>query len=148
MTNIEYNKIEQDTSSFQLVRTNPKLTSNVKLTVDITGNMWLDSIEVSSELADSKYKKFTVNPKISHPANIFNFYENGKTPNEIAFSLTENVSKVKTSTDYKDQYDFSEYFSGARYLPSKQYDERLSYFAPLYLKQNLPDSFVILKIDI
>ena len=147
MTNIEYNKIEQDTSSFQLVRTNPKLTSNVKLTVDITGNMWLDSIEVSSELADSKYKKFTVNPKISHPANIFNFYENGKTPNEIAFSLTENVSKVKTSTDYKDQYDFSEYFSGARYLPSKQYNERLSYFAPLYLKQGLPDSFVILKIE-
>lgn len=147
MRNIEYNKIEQDTSSFQLVRTNPKLTSNVKLTVDVLGNMWLDSIEVSSELADSKYKKFPVNPEITHPANIYNFYENGNTPNEIAFSLTETVSTVKTSNDYKDQYDFSKYFSGARYFPSKQYDEKLSYFAPLYIKNQLPDYFIILKIE-
>lgn len=147
MRNIEYNKIEQDTSSFQLVRTNPKLTSNVKLTVDVSGNMWLDSMEVSSELADSKYKKFPINPEITHPANIYNFYEKGETPNEIAFSLTENVSTVKTSKDYKDQYDFSEYFSGARYFPSKQYDEKLSYFAPLYIKDELPEYFIILKLE-
>ncbi len=146
MRNIEYNRIQQDTSSFQLVRTNPKLTSNVKLTVDITGNMWLDSMEVSSELADSKYKKVPVDPEASHPANIYAFYEKGKTPKEIAFSLTETVSTVKTSKNFKDQYAFSEYFSGARYFPSKQYDEKLSYFAPIYLKEDLPEYFVILKI--
>tara|TARA_B100000963_G_scaffold176268_1_gene153326 strand:- start:35117 stop:40090 length:4974 start_codon:yes stop_codon:yes gene_type:complete len=147
MRNIEYNKILNDTTSFQLVRTNPKLTSNVKLTINQYDEMWLDSIEVSSELADDKYKRFRVNPEVSHPANLYNFYDSGKTPNEIAFSLSENVSTVKTSKDYKDQYDFSEYFSGARYFPSKQYTERLSYFAPIYLKQDLPEYFVIFKIE-
>lgn len=109
--------------------------------------MWLDSIEVSSELADDRYKKFPVNPGVSHPANLYNFYGNGQTPNEIAFSLKENVSKTKTSKDYKDQYDFSEYFSGARYFPSKQYAEKLSYFAPIYLKKDLPEYFIILKVE-
>jgi len=146
MRNIEYKKIEQDTTSFQLVRTNPKLTTNVKMTVNEAGNMWLDSMEVSSELADDKYKKVPVNTSISHANNIYNFYDKGRTPNEVAFSLTENVSTTSTSKDYKDQYDFSEYFSGARYFPSKQYDEKLSYFAPIFLKKELPDYFVILKI--
>jgi len=147
MKNIKYNKILNDTTSFQLIRTNPKLTTNVKLTVNESDQMWLDSIEVSSELADDKYKKFSVNPGITHPANLYNFYGNGKTPNEIAFSLNETLSKTKTSNDYKDQYDFSEYFSGARYFPSKQYEERLSYFAPIYLKKDLPEYFVIFKIN-
>ena len=147
MRNIKYNKILNDTTSFQLIRTNPKLTTNVKLTVNESDQMWLDSIEVSSELADDKYKKFSVNPGIAHPANLYNFYDSGKTPNEIAFSLNETLSKTKTSNDYKDQYDFSEYFSGARYFPSKQYEERLSYFAPIYLKKDLPEYFVIFKIS-
>ena len=147
MKNIKYNKILNDATSFQLIRTNPKLTTNVKLTVNESDQMWLDSIEVSSELADDKYKKFSVNPGITHPANLYNFYGNGKTPNEIAFSLNETLSKTKTSNDYKDQYDFSEYFSGARYFPSKQYEERLSYFAPIYLKKDLPEYFVIFKIN-
>ena len=147
MKNIEYSKILNDTTSFQLVRTNPKLTTNIKLTVNESDQMWLDSIEVSSELADDKYKKFPINPGITHPANVYNFYDSGSTPNEIAFSLNETVSKTKTSNDYKDQYDFSEYFSGARYFPSKQYDERLSYFAPIYLKNELPEYFVILKVN-
>ena len=73
MRNIEYNKILNDTTSFQLVRTNPKLTSNVKLTINQHDEMWLDSIEVSSELADDKYKRFRVNPEVSHPANLYNF---------------------------------------------------------------------------
>lgn len=147
MINIEYNKIIQDTSSFQLVRTNPKLTSNVKLTVDTADNMWLDSFEVSSELANDIYKRFPIDTTIDHSTNVYNFYDDGNTPPEIAFFATPDVDLTKTSNDFKNQYDFAHYFSGARYFPSKQYEEKLSYFAPLYIKKDLPDYFIVMKID-
>lgn len=147
MIDIEYNRIIQDTTSFQLVRTNPKLTSNVKLTVDIKGDMWLDSFEVSSELANDIYKRFPIDTTIDHTTNIYNFYDDGNTPPEIAFSLTPDLELNKTSNEFKNQYDFSNYFSGARYFPSKQYEEKLSYFAPIYLKKEIPDYFIIMKID-
>lgn len=147
MKTIEYNKILQDDSSFQLVRTNPKLTSNINFTVDIKGNMWLNSMDVNPELTNDMYKKFAIDPAFTHPTNIFRFYDNGQTPPEVAFASVENVDVTKTSKDYKDQFDFDFYFSGARYLPSKEYDEKLSYFAPLYIKKDLPDYFVIFKIE-
>jgi hypothetical protein len=146
MKDLEYKKILQDSSSFQLVRTNPKLTSNIKFTVNEAGNMWLNSIDVISNLTNDIYKKFPIDVNLNHPTNIFRFFDSGKTPSELAFAYREHVSKTTTSKDYKDQFDFSHYFSGARYLPSKEYEERLSYFAPLYLKKSLPDYFVIFKV--
>lgn len=145
--NIEYTKILQDEASFQLVRTNPKLTGNVKLTVDGNDKMWLNSIEVNDELSKSIYKKFSVDPTFSLAANVYNFFNSGLTPSEVVFELTENFDSTKTSSDFKDQYDFSKYFSGARYLASRQYEEKLSYFAPIFLKKDIPEFFVIFKIE-
>jgi hypothetical protein len=144
---IKYSRILEDEASFQIVRTNPKLTGNLKLTIDGKDNMWLDSISANQELSRDKYKKVAIDPFLSLPANIYRFFDSGLTPPEIVFSLTESFDSTKTSNDYKDQYDFSHYFSGAKYLPSRKYDEKLSYFAPLYLKSKIPDYFVIFKIS-
>ena len=43
--------------------------------------------------------------------------------------------------------DFSEYFSGARYCISKSYAEKFKYFAPIYLNKEIPEKFVIFKIN-
>ena len=144
---IEYSKILEDSASFQLVRTNPKLTGNVKFTVDSNDKMWLNTINASEELAKSKYKRVAIDPKISLAGNMYRLLDSGQTPREIVFSLSESFDSTKTSTDYKDQFDFSNYFSGAKYLSSKRYKEQLSYFAPIYLKNSVPDYFVIFKID-
>ena len=48
---INYSKILEDRSSFQIARTNPKLTGNVKFTVDGNDNMWLNSIDANDELS-------------------------------------------------------------------------------------------------
>lgn len=144
--NLIYNKLIDDESSFQLVRTNPKLTGNVKLTINESGDMWLNSIDANDELAKDQYKRFAIDPSVSLPVNIYRFFNNGQTPNEIVFDLNEKIDLTKTSTDYKDQFNFSNYFSGAKYLISKRYDERFSYFAPIYLKKQIPDYFIIFKI--
>jgi hypothetical protein len=144
--NLIYDKILSQDSSFQLVRTNPKLTGNVKISINSDGNMWLNSIPSIPELAKDEYSRFAIDLTQSLPSNIYRFFKNGETPNEIIFSLFENVDLDRTSKDYKDQFDFSNYFSGVKYFPSNKYEEKLSYFAPIYLKDNIPNYFIILKI--
>jgi len=144
---ISYVPLLTEDSSFQLVRTNPKLTGNIKIAISEGGGMWLESIKANPELSKDLYSKVPIDIKQSHPANIFRFLNSGSTPNEITFDLTEQVDSTKTSKNFKDQYDFSHYFSGVKYLASNKYTERMSYFAPLYLKKDVPDYFIIFKIE-
>ena len=108
---IRYTKLLTDTTSYQLVRTNPKLTGNIKITISEAGDMWLESIKANPELSKDLYSKVPIDTNQSHPANIFRFLNSGSTPNEIVFDLSEQVDSTKTSKDYRDQYDFSHYFS-------------------------------------
>jgi hypothetical protein len=144
---IAYVPLLTEDNSFQLVRTNPKLTGNIKIAISEEGGMWLESIKANPELSKDLYSKVPIDIKQSHPANIFRFLNSGSTPNEITFDLTEQVDSTKTSKNFKDQYDFSHYFSGVKYLASNKYVERMSYFAPIYLKKDVPDYFIIFKIE-
>lgn len=144
---IAYVPLLTEDSSFQLVRTNPKLTGNIKIAISDEGGMWLESIKANPELSKDLYSKVPIDTSQSHPANIFRFLNSGSTPNEITFDLTEQVDTTKTSKNFKDQFDFSHYFSGVKYLASNKYTERMSYFAPLYLKKDVPDYFIIFKIE-
>jgi hypothetical protein len=143
---INYTKVLSEDSSFQLVRTNPKLTGNIKLTVNSSGDIWLDAIKANRELSKDDYAKVPVDINKSLASSVYKFFKNGTTPAEIIFELKESVDKTKTSKDFKDQYDFGDYFSGIKYFPSNKYDEQLSYFAPIFLKNEVPNYFIILKI--
>jgi hypothetical protein len=146
MKNLQYSKILSEDSSFQLIRTNPKLTGNLKLTVNESGDLWLNSIKANLELASDDYSRFPIDITQSLPANIYQFFKSGETPNEIIFDLGQEVDLTKTSNNFKDQFDFSNYFSGIKYFTSNKYLERLSYFAPIYLNKIIPDYFVVFKI--
>lgn len=143
---ISYKKITPFDTSFSLVRTNPKLTGNIKLVVDTNQNLYFESIEADSELSKDKYKAYPIDPNSQHDSNLYKYFSNGNTPESIVFSLKTNVSLSSTSSNFADQYDFSEYFAGARYCISKNYSEKFKYFAPLYLNSDLPEKFVIFKI--
>lgn len=132
--------------SLPLIRTNPKLTSNVKLTVDSSGSLWLNSIDATEELANQRYKKFAVNEGSSHEVNLYRFYDFGKTPTKISFSLGTTVNTAASAKDLKDQFDFGFYTSGARYLSSRQYTGKFAYLAPIYLDSVIPQRFVIFKV--
>lgn len=146
MVAINYTKLAERNVSFQLLRTNPKLTSNVKLTVDSLGDLWLNSIDANDQLANQKYKRFSINEVSSHEVNLHKFYDSGKTPSTIAYAIGSTIGKTAAAKDLKDQFDFDLYSSGAKYLKSKQYSEKFSYFAPIYLDDVRPQKFVIFKI--
>ena len=46
-----------NTTSYELLRANPKLTGNVKVVVDSSSNIYLDTFKVSKGLSQRKYRK-------------------------------------------------------------------------------------------
>ena len=143
---LSYRKITPFDTSFGLVRTNPKLTGNVKLIVDSNQALYFESIDANAELAKDQYKAYPIDPTSQHDSNLYRFFSNGTTPESIVFGVKTNVALDSTSSNFADQYDFSEYFAGARYCVSKSYPEKFKYFAPLYLNTEVPEKFVIFKI--
>lgn len=142
---MNYKKIIPGKTAFQLLRTNPKLTGNIKLTIGDDG-IWLNSIDANAEMAKDQYKKYAVDIKHPHPYHVYKMLNDGKVPSDQLFYVREDVGFEKVPSDYKDQYDYSQYWAGAKYLVSKFYDQKLSYFAPIHLGDNMPDHFVIMKI--
>ena len=138
-------KITQDETSFGLTKTNPKLAGNVKITIDSNNDIWLNSIDAEKELADDKYKKYRIGPDSSYAIDLNKFFDYGQTPTEIVYSLYQrDESYLSTKRSFDEQYDrFYQY--GAAQLPSKFYDENFSFFAPLYLKTEIPEHFVIFR---
>lgn len=143
---INYKQLLDEQTSFSLIRTNPFLSGNIKLTVSSDNNLFLNSIDANEELATEEYKNIPIDEFFSHPNNIKKFFRNGKTPSNIIFDLKRDVNPNHTSTRYEDQYDFSLYYAGVNYLINKGRNEKFSYFAPLYIKDVLPEYFVILRI--
>lgn len=140
-------KITEDETSFGLVRTNPKLTGNVKLTIDSKQDIWLNSIDAEKELADDRYKKYRIGKNSSYASDLNRFFDLGNTPPELVFSLYQQDNQYTSSKrNFSEQYDkFYQY--GVTELKSKFYDEDFSFFAPLYLKNEIPDNFVIFRTN-
>lgn len=146
-TNEISSKFSQDKTSFGVIRTNPKLTGNVKITIDSDENLWLNSIDADKELSDERFKKYRVSPDSSYVIDLKRFFDNGQTPGEIVFSLYEkDPNYFTTKRSFSQQYDnFYQY--GAEQLKSRFYEEEFSFFAPLYLKENVPEFFVIFRTE-
>lgn len=135
-----------DNTSFGVLRTNPKLTTNVKLTVTSDDQLYLNSIESTPKLANSNYKNFKVTPNTSYEFDVFNFWKKGKTPKEIAYALKVDKESSIIKSKYRKQL-FNLYSYGAQAEISPYYDEQFSLFAPIWLDNILPGYFVIFKLD-
>ena len=144
---ISHAAVNSQDASFALIRTNPAITGNINITVDKAGSVWFDSIDANKELAKDQYKHFPVDVTKAHPTNLYSFFNKGQTPADIVFDVHADVNPAVMTGRYEDQFDFSFYYSGVKYMSSKYYDEKFAYFAPLYLKKVLPEYFVIFKID-
>ena len=134
-------------TSHLLLRTNPRLSGNVKLTIDSEGKLWLNSIDANDELSDVKFKKYKVAPYSVYSADLYRFFDNGKTPSDVIFDLREYDDSYQYSkTEYHLQYD-NFYGYGTKQVESQFYDEKLSLFAPMWLKKQIPEFFVVFKVD-
>lgn len=140
-------KIIKQTSSFGVLRANPRISGNVKLTVDSASGIWLNSIDSNPEMSNSAYKVFSVSPDSSYDNDLFRFFKEGKTPPQFVFGLIGEEESVQNQTsDLSSVYNFF-YSSGVAPLISDKYSEDFSYLAPLWLGDDIPDYFVIFKIN-
>jgi len=133
-------------SSFSVLRTNPSLSGNLKITVDSSGGVSFNSMNVNQTLSSNRFKKFNITGQNSYALDIYNFLDQGKISSDVFFQVgTFTRGNLEAVKNFSGEYDFF-YASGASTLIDKNYNESFSYFAPLWLKNEIPDYFVIFKV--
>jgi hypothetical protein len=139
--NTKYVKLD-DGVSFSLVRTNPKLTTNTKLMYN-GKKMYMESYASSELMNRSTYKNVSVKPNSTFNKDIANFLLGSGSQ---AYNVYQNFSDVTISDSFDNQYE-TMYWCGAEYIDSYFYDEEIGFVAPLYLREKLPNYFVIFRLD-
>jgi hypothetical protein len=127
---------------FQLIRTNPLLTGNVKLVVSENYELFLESYDSSRNLKQSKYKHYSIHHDEYWKEVLPKFFN--KTDISDIF-VVKNSDIYNSVTDLADQYD-DIYFSGAKNVEDKFYQESMEYTAPLHIKNTIPEAFYIFAI--
>jgi hypothetical protein len=140
-------KIIKQNSSFGVLRANPRISGNVKITVDSNKDIWLNSIDSNPEMSNQAYKGFRISPESSFDRDIYTFFNKGQTPSQFVFGLSGEDDPVQNQlNDVSSSYNFI-YSSGVTPLVSDKYPEDFSYLAPIWLGDDIPDNFVIFKIN-
>jgi hypothetical protein len=137
----------EDRISYGLLKTNPKLSGNVKLTTDSKGSIWLNSFDANNELSNSSYKRFPISSNSTYQKDLWSFFKKGTTPTDIVFDLYQaDELYLNNKETYSSQYD-NFYNYGVEQLRSKFYDEDYSFLAPIWIRKELPDFFVIFRVN-
>jgi len=131
-------------SSFQLLRANPKLTGNVKVVVDSSSNIYLDTFKVSKALSQKKFRKIKLNPSDYYGRSLMTVFKNISMDD---FYKVEDFcyNIFSYSNNLNEQY-YDKYNSGVRTNTDKLYKENFSMLAPIKIKSVLPDFFVVFKV--
>lgn len=131
--------------SYALLRTNPKLTGNVKVVVDSNSNIYLDTFKVSTALSQKQYRHVKVASSDYYGENLMTRYKN--IPSTDFYKVEDRCYTLFTPAQtYKDEY-YDLYRMGAKTNTDEMYSENYSIFAPICLKSVYPDFFVVFKID-
>lgn len=137
--------LNSDRASFMLLRTNPKLTGNIKLVVDSKNNLYLDTFKINSILSNKLYRHRQVSSESSYSNDIRNIFSS-ISKRELFEISNDNRNMFDMKNKLSQQY-IDTYFYGAKTNYDELYDENFSLFAPLYLNNDLPDFFLIFKLD-
>ena len=132
-------------SSFLLMRTNPKLTGNIKLVVDKNQSLYLDTFKVSENLNKFSYRKKSVSAASSFRTDVRNIFKS--IPREDLYKVPAIDLKAHDPyIAFEYQYDTT-YSYGAETNSDNLYPENFKILAPLWLNRILPDFFVIFRVD-
>ncbi len=135
-----------DRASYSLVRTNPKLSGNVKLVVDSKDNLYLESFSANTTLSSSTFKTFKVDYTSSYEKDVYRFFQNGSLPKPIAYEVFQQFEDTAVLSNYDEQYEMF-YDAGCSAIASEAYTEDMGLFAPIWLNEQIPNYFVIFRID-
>ncbi len=144
-TNFDAIDNKVDDLSFGLLRTNPKLTTNIKLVVNSAGSLYMDSISANSSLSSVEFKSHQIDHNGRYSNDVAAFY-GLKTPNGIKYEILRENSDLSVYADYSKQYE-DQYQYGAYFNSSKSYPEQYRFFAPIWLEKNIPSHFIIYRVE-
>lgn len=131
--------------SYALLRANPKLTGNVKVVVDSNNNLYLDTFKISQTLSQKKYRHSKVSSTDYYGQNLMAKFKN--VPSTDFYKVEDKCYSLFTPAQtYQGEY-YDVYRMGAKTNDDKMYSENFSIFAPICLKQYVPDFFIVFKID-
>ena len=132
--------------SFGLLSTNPKLSTNIKLMVDSNDDLYLESFSANEALSNNKFKGYKIDPNSKYSVDLFNFYNKGQFPKKLAYDVFQANDSNTVMSKYTEQFEMF-YKAGARRVISEKYTEDMAIFAPIWLEKDVPDYFVIFKIE-
>ena len=140
-------KKEKYKSSFGILRSNPRISGNLKISIDSSGNLWFNSIDSNDEMSKNQYKGFRVSPDGDFAQDVYNFFDAGRTPLDFVFGLKNEKSPKDTYVStLSDQFD-GFYHAGVSPLISNLYSEEFSFLAPIRIQRDLPKYFVIFRVS-
>lgn len=132
-------------SSFLLMRTNPKLSGNIKLVVDKDQNLYLDTFKVSDNLNKFAYRHKSVSAASSFATDVRNIFRS--LPSEDLYKVPDIDLKAHDPyTSFDVQYDTT-YSFGVETNDDEMYSENFKILAPLWLDKLIPDFFVVFRVD-
>lgn len=131
--------------SFSLVRTNPALTTNIKLVVDSNYGLFLESYNANKDLSDNSYKHYRIHKEDFIFLKLADFFK--KTPVDTAFYNKFNSDEHVMYDNYENQLDDT-YLAGCSNIEDTWHKEEFEAVAPLYVNPNkIPTNFFIMRID-
>ena len=142
-TDIEDNG-KYDNISKPLLRTNPKISTNVKLVVE-NDQMYLESFNATDQLSASNYKKYLVKETGSYSYDVAKFWNKDSTPNELVYKVKREHSDFSVLDSYEKQLEET-YHYGTSISYNKLYDSEFAMLAPIWLDKKIPSKFLIYRI--
>jgi hypothetical protein len=135
-----------DKISYLILRTTPQLTGNIKLIVDSSNNLYLDTFKISSELSNRKYRKQPISANSVYSNDIKNVFSKVPVGDDLYKNEKEdtlNISSPKTQlyNQYSTIYNY-----GARILFDELYTQDNGLLAPLWINAELPDYFCLFRM--
>ena len=141
------NVLVNDEASYLVIRTNPKFTGNIKLVVDSSNKLYMDTFKVSDLLSNKIYRKKSVsaNSVLSNDIrNNFGTLINTGVLYAVDNEKTLNIQIPKV--DLEDQF-ITTYNYGARILLDELYPEDNGLLAPLWINSKIPDYFAVFRLN-
>ena len=141
------NQLDMTLETYLLMRTNPKLSGNIKLVVDSKYHLYFDTIKdsASSMLNDRVYRKYPISSNGNYPFDVMTVFSS--LPKGELFKLPkDSLNPHKSFNNYKNQF-FTNYEYGAETNTDNLYPENMKIFAPLHIGKNIPDFFAIFRYE-
>jgi hypothetical protein len=133
-----------DNKSFAILRTNPKLASNIKLIVDSDSKLYLSTFKANKELAQVQYQKYDISADGVYSKDVASFFRD--LPNTEKYQILRTNTDTTLYSDYSIQYE-DQYQYGALHNVTKLYKEQYKLFAPIWLEKKMPSKFVVYRVE-